>query len=81
LLKVKYYIIERLNIEGIIMWVISRSDPDMELPDLLTDDDGSAIIFNDKISAWRYIELLCKDVNVDVNQFMEDDSINICRLH
>ena len=63
------------------MWVISRSDPDVELPDLLTDDDGSPIIFNDKISAWRYIELLCKDVNVDINQFMEDDSINICRLH
>jgi hypothetical protein len=81
LFKVKYYIIERLNIEGVIMWVISRSDPDVELPDLLTDDDGSPIIFNDKISAWRYIELLCKDVNVDVNQFMEDDSINICRLH
>jgi len=63
------------------MWVISRSDPDMELPDLLTDDNGFAIIFNDKISAWRYIELLCKDVSVDVQQFMEDDSINICRLH
>jgi len=81
LFKVKYCIIEKLNTKGIVMWIITRSDPDMEMPDLLTDEDGTVLTFHDKISAWRYMELICKDVDIDTTKFMEDVSINICRLH
>jgi len=63
------------------MWIITRDDPDMALPDLLTDDEGQVLTFHDKISAWRYIELICKDIHMDTSTFMEADLISICRLH
>lgn len=62
------------------MWVITHTDPDEMLPELLTDEEGSVMTFHDKISAWRYIELMFKEFGVP-SSFMDDECIDICRLH
>jgi len=46
---------------------------------VLMDDDGNAVKFTDKISAWRYIELMCKEHGVDMSH-MEND-VELWRLH
>jgi len=48
------------------MWVIVRTDPeddDYPLPEILMNDDGSAKTFINEITAWRYMELICKEYN------------------
>tara|TARA_R100000656_G_scaffold9574_1_gene10390 strand:- start:323 stop:484 length:162 start_codon:yes stop_codon:yes gene_type:complete len=46
---------------------------------VLMDDDGNAVKFTDKVSAWRYIELMCKEHGVDM-EHMESD-VELWRLH
>ena len=46
---------------------------------LLTDEDDNTVKFVDKISAWRYIELMCKEHGVDMEQIEND--VELWRLH
>ena len=46
---------------------------------LLTDEDDNTVKFVDKISAWRYMELMCKENGVDIEQIEND--VELWRLH
>ena len=46
---------------------------------LLTDEDDNTVKFVDKISAWRYMELMCKEYGVDMDQIEND--VELWRLH
>jgi|TARA_R100000656_G_scaffold112024_1_gene84049 hypothetical protein len=66
------------------MFVIVRTDPehkDYPLPDVLMDDDGSAKTFIDEDSAWRYMELICKEHSFPPKMFMEDVYLGLMRVH
>mgnify|MGYP003679245695 CR=1 FL=1 len=61
------------------MWIIVQNDMTDDYVNVLMDDDGNAVKFTDKISAWRYIELMCKEHGVDMSH-MESD-VELWRLH
>ena len=66
------------------MWCIVRTDPEDEdypLPDVLMDDDGSVKTFIDETTAWRYMELICKEYNFPSDMFLNDNSIGLMRIH
>ena len=63
------------------MWIITKEDSDDFGPDILSDDEGNPIIFDDKVAALRYLELLCNDFNITPDEFVKEQSIIICRLH
>ena len=46
---------------------------------VLMDDRGAAMKFKDKVSAYRYIEIMCKEYGLDYD-LMEND-IELWRLH
>jgi hypothetical protein len=62
-----------------MMWIIVQSDMEDSGMNVLMDDEGGAIKFKDKVSAYRYIEHLCKEHGVDY-ELMEND-IELWRLH
>ena len=61
------------------MWIIVQNDMTDDYVNVLMDDDGNAVKFTDKISAWRNIELMCKEQGVDM-EHMESD-VELWRLH
>ena len=66
------------------MWVIVRTDPeddDYPLPEILMNEDGSAKTFINEITAWRYMELICKEYNYHPDMFMNDPGVGIMRVH
>ena len=66
------------------MWVIARTDPeddDYPLPEILMNEDGSAKTFINEITAWRYMELICKEYNFPSDMFMNDPGVGIMRVH
>jgi len=62
------------------MWIITKYEEE-DLFDVLTDEDGNTIKFSNEVSAWRYLELLCYDYNISSEDFVENESIEICRIH
>ena len=66
------------------MWCIVRADPEDEeypMPDVLMNDDGSVKTFIDEVTAWRYMELICKELDFPTDAFMNDASIGLMRIH
>ena len=61
------------------MWIIVQNDTTEDYVNLLMDEDGNTVKFVDKISAWRYMELMCKDNGVDMEQIEND--VELWRLH
>ena len=61
------------------MWIIVQSDMEDEGINVLMDDTGGAIKFKDKVSAHRYIEIMCKEYGLDY-ELMEND-VELWRLH
>ena len=61
------------------MWIIVENDTIDNYINILMDDEGNAMQFVDKISAWRYMELMCKDHGVDMEQLESD--VELWRLH
>ena len=61
------------------MWIIVQNDMTDDYVNVLMDDDGNAVKFTDKVSAGRYIELMCKEHGVDM-EHMESD-VELWRLH
>ena len=61
------------------MWIIVQNDTTDNYINLLTDEDDNTVKFVDKISAWRYIELMCKEHGVDMEQIEND--VELWRLH
>ena len=61
------------------MWIIVENDMTDDYVNILMDEEGKAIKFIDKISAWRYMELMCKDHGVDMEQLESD--VELWRLH
>jgi hypothetical protein len=62
------------------MWIITKYEEE-DLFDVLTDEDGNTIKFQNQVEAWRYLELLCHDFNISSKDFVESESIEICRVH
>tara|TARA_R100000306_G_C4275100_1_gene92148 strand:+ start:287 stop:472 length:186 start_codon:yes stop_codon:yes gene_type:complete len=61
------------------MWIIVENDTLDDYVNILSDDDGNAVKFVDKISAWRYMELMCKDFGLDMEQL--ESGVELWRLH
>ena len=61
------------------MWIIVQNDTTDNYINLLTDEDDNTVKFVDKISAWRYMELMCKENGVDIEQIEND--VELWRLH
>jgi hypothetical protein len=61
------------------MWIIVQNDTTDNYINLLTDEDDNTVKFVDKISAWRYMELMCKEYGVDMDQIEND--VELWRLH
>jgi hypothetical protein len=62
------------------MWIVVQSDVEENgFFDVLMDDDGTALKFKHRISAWRYLEQMCKEANIDY-ELMEND-VELWRLH
>ena len=61
------------------MWIIVQNDMTDNYVNLLTDEDDNTVKFVDKISAWRYMELMCKENGVDIEQIEND--VELWRLH
>ena len=61
------------------MWIIVNVDFHEECENILKDDDGAAMKFKDKISAYRYIQIMCKEHGLDYD-LMESD-IELWQLH
>ncbi len=62
------------------MWVIARNDPDELMPEILTDEEGAVLTFNDRVTAWRYMESMCNDNGVPI-AFLDYSDITLHRLH
>jgi hypothetical protein len=61
------------------MWIIVQSDMEDDGMNVLMDDKGAAVKFKDKVSAYRYIEIMCKEYGLDYD-LMEND-VELWRLH
>ena len=61
------------------MWIIVQSDMEDDGINVLMDDKGDAVKFRDKVSAYRYIEIMCKEYGLDY-ELMEND-VELWRLH
>mgnify|MGYP003146608765 FL=1 len=61
------------------MWIIVQQDTEEDYVNVLMDDQGETVKFKDKISAWRWMERMCKEFNIDY-QLMEND-VELWRLH
>ncbi len=63
------------------MWIIVNSDDefDEDCANILMGEDGAALKFKDKTSAYRYLQSMCKEHGLDYD-LMEGD-IELCRLH
>ena len=62
------------------MCIITKYEEE-DLFDVLTDEDGNTIKFSNEVSAWRYLELLCSDYDISSEDFVENEAIEICRIH
>lgn len=63
------------------MFIITRTEIDELMFDILSEDGGDPMIFGTKIAALRYIESLCEDFNVPSDIYMINDGIEISRMH
>ena len=63
------------------MYIITKTEPDDLMPDVLSEDDGTPIRFGSRVAALRYIDNLCNGFGVESEIFMVDDNIEICRIH
>ena len=61
------------------MWIIVQNDMEDDGTNVLMDDRGAAMKFKDKVSAYRYIEIMCKEYGLDY-ELMEND-VELWRLH
>ncbi len=61
------------------MWIIVNSDFDEDCVNILMDEEGTAMKFIDKSSAYRYLQSMCKEHGLDCD-LMEGD-IELWRLH
>ena len=61
------------------MWIIVQNDMEDDGTNVLMDDRGAAMKFKDKVSAYRYIEIMCKEYGFDYD-LMEND-VELWRLH
>ena len=61
------------------MWIIVQNDMEDDGTNVLMDDRGAAMKFKDKVSAYRYIEIMCKEYGLDYD-LMEND-VELWRLH
>ncbi len=61
------------------MWIIVQSDTEDDRVNVLMDEDGCAMQFKNKISAYRYLEKMCNDSGVD-HELLEND-IELWRMH
>jgi hypothetical protein len=61
------------------MWIIVQNDMDDDGMNILMDDTGAAMKFKDKPSAYRYIEVMCKEYGLNY-ELLEND-VELWRLH
>ncbi len=50
------------------------------MPEILTDEEGAVLTFNDRVTAWRYMESMCNDNGVPI-AFLDYSDITLHRLH
>jgi len=63
------------------LYVIAKTDPDVLMFDLLSEDDGTPILFMSLSAAETYIETICESFGVPLESYMMSDGIEICRMH
>ena len=61
------------------MWIIVQNDMEDDGTNVLMDDRGAAMKFKDQVSAYRYIEIMCKEYGLDYD-LMEND-VELWRFH
>ena len=62
------------------MWIVAQSElNDDGYFDVLMGEDGAVLQFKHRIAAWRYLEQMCKEANIDY-ELMEND-VELWRLH
>ena len=49
--------------------------------DILSEDDGTPILFMSLGAAETYIETICESFGVPLESYMMSDGIEICRMH
>jgi|TARA_R110002020_G_scaffold423442_1_gene632551 hypothetical protein len=63
------------------MFIIAKMEADQLLFDILSEDDGTPIVFLDEEAAMKYINVICQNFGIEPLKYMEDDSIIISRVH
>ena len=63
------------------MFIITKTEIDELMFEIMREDDGEPMIFKTKIAALRYIESLCEGFNIPSEMYMINDGIEISRVH
>ena len=63
------------------MFIITRIDPDELMFDVLSEDDGSPLMFASEFEAKIYIEKICAGFGVTSDTFMVADGVEIWPIH
>ena len=65
------------------MWVIVNTDPedkDYPLPDIFLNDDGSAKIFKDEATAWKFMRRAVVQLELPP-ELLDFNTIELMRVH
>ena len=63
------------------MFIITRIEPDELMFDVLSEDDGSPIMFASEFEAKIYIEKICEGFGVTPDTFMVADGVENWPMH
>jgi|TARA_R110002020_G_scaffold471920_1_gene699430 hypothetical protein len=63
------------------MFVITKTDVDDLMFDILSEDGGQPMLFKTKLAASQYIDYICEQFNIPPDVYMLNDGIEISRMH
>ena len=63
------------------MYIITKTDPDELMFDILSEYDGRPILFSSVPAAKNYIEKICVGYGIPLDNYMVSDNIEICSIH
>tara|TARA_R100000656_G_scaffold85637_1_gene62341 strand:- start:13 stop:204 length:192 start_codon:yes stop_codon:yes gene_type:complete len=63
------------------MFVITKTDIDDLMFDILSENGGEPMLFKTRLAALRYIDYICEPFDIPPETYMLNDGIQISRMH